>query len=347
MHLNCSVRTLFLCAFVWLSSPLLAQCLTRPSLDSLPAGVGSVNGVSAHGFMFDVQNTSGTEVRVTGLDQVVDLGGGSYDFEIYTRPGTWEGFESSPSGWTLVGQALGVPVTLTGSIVPIPVALNIVIAPYGIQAFYVTTRGNPTYRLRGWSGANGIKGFTTGTDGILNVVCGVGKFYAFSYTLNQRVRGGGGFSSPGRHYCWQGRVRYCQVPGFAASNTVLGAGCGGSSPPVLTATSLPRLNSNWSHTLTNVPPTAVLGVTILGFSDPGLNDLSSLGMPGCGLRASLDAVTVFPVSGPTHIQSVLLPNTAALVGTSLYASAALFQNPPVNPFGAITANGLQGAIGYQ
>jgi hypothetical protein len=345
MHPLCLVVSLFVGSFAGLSGPVVAQCLTRPSVNSF--GSGATTRVSPQGFMFDVQNTSGTEIRITGLEQTIDLFG-TYDFEIYTRSGSYDGFESTPSAWTLAGQVLGVTVALTSSVVPIPIPLSLTIPPYATQGFYVTNRGSATQRLAGWSGGlNGARGLTTATDGVINVVCGVGKFYPFTYTLNQQVRGGGGFSSPGRHYCWSGRVIYCQVPGFAASNTVLGAGCGGASPPVLTATSLPRLDSNWNRTLTNVPPTAVLGVTILGFSDPGLNDLTFLGLPGCGLRASLDAVTVFAVTGPTHIASTYLPNTSTLVGTSLYTSAALFQNPPVNPFGAITANGIQGAIGYQ
>ena len=345
MHLHCLTLSLVACSLAGLSNSSVAQCLTRPSVDSFPAGV--TNPVSPQGFMFDVQNTSGTEIRITGLDQSIDQFG-VYDFEIYTRSGSYEGFESTPSAWTLVGQALGVPVALTGSVVPIPIPVNLTVPPYGTQALYVTNRGSATLRLRGWSGGlNGGKGNTTATDGVLNVVCGVGKFYPFTYTLNQQVRGGGGFASPGRHYCWSGRVNYCQVPGIAASNTVLGVGCGGASPPALVATSLPRLNSNWNRTLSNVPTTAVLGVTILGFADPGLSDLSALGLPGCGLRASLDAVIPFAVTGPTHIDSIYLPNISALVGTSLYASAALFQNPPVNSFGAITANGVQGTIGYR
>lgn len=339
------VFSLLVGAIGGLSTSAVAQCLARPAVHSLPSGVTSP--VTPQGFMFDVQNTSGTAIEITGLDQNIDLFG-TYDFEVYTRSGSYEGFESTPSAWTFVGQALNVPVPLTGSLVSLPIPISLPVPPYGTQALYVTTRGSATLRLRGWSGGmNGVEGFTAATDATINIVCGVGKFYPFTYTLDQQVRGGGGFSSPGRHYCWSGRVNYCQIPGFVASNTPLGAGCGGAAPPVLTATSLPRLDSNWNRTLANVPPTAVLGVTILGFSDPGIPDLSNLGMPGCGLRASLDAVIPFAVSGPTHVHSVYLPNVTALVGTSLYASAALFQNPPVNPFGAITANGVQGQIGYQ
>lgn len=345
MHNRLLFLSLLACSIAGLSTSAVAQCLPRPAVHSFSAGV--TLPVSPQGFMFDVQNTSGTAIQINGLDQTTDLFG-IYDFEVYTKSGSYEGFESTPSAWTFVGQALNVNVPLTGSLVSLPIPITLPVPPYGTQAFYVTTRGSATLRLRGWSsGMNGIQGFTTATDATINIVCGVGKFYPFSYTLSQQVRGGGGFAGPGRHYCWSGRVNYCQIPGFVASNTNLGAGCGGTVPPLLTATSLPRLNSNWNRTLTNVPATAVLGVTILGFSDPGITDLSNLGLPGCGLRAALDAVIPFAVSGPTHVHSVYLPNIPALVGTSLYASAALFQNPPVNPFGAITANGVQGQIGYQ
>ncbi|HEU4418351.1 MAG TPA: hypothetical protein VFT55_05390 [Planctomycetota bacterium] len=39
------------------------------------------------------------------------------------------------------------------------------------------------------------------------------------------------------------------------------------------------------------------------------------------------------------------PEQQGLLGTDLFATAAVFQVPPVNPFGAITANGLKGHIG--
>lgn len=67
-------------------------------------------------------------------------------------------------------------------------------------------------------------------------------------------------------------------------------------------------------------------------------------MPGCGLRASLDVMLAWPPAA-VHFRSVPIPNSPGLLGTDLFATAAVFQVPPVNPFGATTANGLRGHIG--
>jgi hypothetical protein len=67
-------------------------------------------------------------------------------------------------------------------------------------------------------------------------------------------------------------------------------------------------------------------------------------MPGCGLRASLDVMLAWPPAA-AHFRTVPIPNSAGLIGTDVFATAAVFQVPPVNLFGAITANGLKGRIG--
>jgi hypothetical protein len=130
--------------------------------------------------------------------------------------------------------------------------------------------------------------------------------------------------------------------GTPASNTTIGAGCGGLT---LAATSRPVLGTPWSLTLGGVPANGTIGVEIYGLSDPGIADLAALGMPGCGLRASLDFLNVFVVAGPSHAYSLPLPNNPVLIGTSVFATGAVFQSPPANAFGAITANGILGFLG--
>ncbi|MEO6594148.1 MAG: hypothetical protein ABIP94_05295 [Planctomycetota bacterium] len=116
-------------------------------------------------------------------------------------------------------------------------------------------------------------------------------------------------------------------------------------PLTLTASTRPLINTNWNFSITNIPATGVLGVRILGGSDPGLNDLGFLGLPGCGLRASLDLLTPFVVSGSSQAFSVAIPNLPAYIGFHVYMSSAVFQVPPVNTFGAITSNGINGLLG--
>jgi hypothetical protein len=98
-------------------------------------------------------------------------------------------------------------------------------------------------------------------------------------------------------------------------------------------------------TIGNIPATGVVGVTILGLTDPAIPDLAFLGLPGCGLRASLDLLGAFLVSGPTQPFTVPIPNNTNIIGIDLFASTAVFQAPPINAFGAITGNGIRGSIG--
>ncbi|HEX5053382.1 MAG TPA: hypothetical protein VFZ65_16515 [Planctomycetota bacterium] len=115
----------------------------------------------------------------------------------------------------------------------------------------------------------------------------------------------------------------------------------------LAATTRPVLGTNWNLTCSNIPATAVFGLTIFGASDPGIPDLFFLGMPTCGLRASLDVINGpwFP-GGPTYNYSFAVPATpASLVGFQLFTETAVFQVPPINAFGAITSNGIKGTLG--
>ncbi|HEU4418946.1 MAG TPA: hypothetical protein VFT55_08405 [Planctomycetota bacterium] len=115
-------------------------------------------------------------------------------------------------------------------------------------------------------------------------------------------------------------------------------------PLGLSATSRPVTGTNWDLTVNNIPATQLIGVDIFGTSDPGVPDLFFIGMPGCGLRASLDVLNAYVGAGP-HSYSLAIPGNPSLVGVHLYTTAASFQIPPVNAFGAITSNGIDGLIG--
>lgn len=117
-------------------------------------------------------------------------------------------------------------------------------------------------------------------------------------------------------------------------------------PLTLSATSRPVTGTNWNLSVGNVPATGLIGVDVFGVSDPGITDLFFLGAPGCGLRASLDytaAWFVTPTAG--HTYSLPIPNSPSLINFNIYSMSAVFQAPPVNSFGAITSNGIQGMVG--
>jgi hypothetical protein len=108
-----------------------------------------------------------------------------------------------------------------------------------------------------------------------------------------------------------------------------------AAPLALTANTRPVTGTSWDLAVSNG---ALLDLIILGTTDPNIPDLFFLGLPGCGLRASLDLINV----GSTT--SVAIPNNASLVGATLYANGASLA-PGVNSFGALTSNGIEGMIG--
>jgi hypothetical protein len=117
-------------------------------------------------------------------------------------------------------------------------------------------------------------------------------------------------------------------------------------PLAVAATNRPILNTNWNLTTSQIPVTGVLGADILGIADPGILDLGFLGLPGCQLRASLDQILgPWLVAGTTHNYSFFVPNSPAILNVHVYTQSIVFQLPPVNAFGAIVSNGVDGRIG--
>src|SRR6185436_2716827 len=52
------------------------------------------------------------------------------------------------------------------------------------------------------------------------------------------------------------------------------------NPMSLAANSRPVFGTSWSLTVSDIDPTSVIGLEIFGVSDPGINDLFFIGMPG-------------------------------------------------------------------
>lgn len=111
----------------------------------------------------------------------------------------------------------------------------------------------------------------------------------------------------------------------------------------LAVTNRPITGTNWNLVTTDIPAGALLGVTVIGLSDPGIDDLFFLGAPGCGLRASLDAINAFLVTGTTQNWVLPVAATPSLVGIEVYTTSAV--NSTENSFGFITSNGVKGTVG--
>jgi hypothetical protein len=114
--------------------------------------------------------------------------------------------------------------------------------------------------------------------------------------------------------------------------------------PVLSAVSRPVGGTSWRLAVRDVPATAVFGVDVFGWSDPGL-DLGVLGMPGCALRASADVMHAFVPLSDRHAYTLAVPAASPLLGLDVFTTSALWLWPPPNAFGAITTNGVAGRIG--
>lgn len=130
--------------------------------------------------------------------------------------------------------------------------------------------------------------------------------------------------------------------GTLATNTAIGAGCGGLS---VAANTRPVIGTSWDLSLNGIPSTGTIGAEIYGLTDPGISNLTGIGLPGCGLRAALDYLNAFLVGGSTHAYSLVLPNDPTIVGMHVFTTGAVFLNPPTNSFGAITGSAIDGMIG--
>ncbi|MCC7396536.1 MAG: hypothetical protein IT455_05660 [Planctomycetes bacterium] len=116
-------------------------------------------------------------------------------------------------------------------------------------------------------------------------------------------------------------------------------------PLTLAAVNRPVLGTPWNLIATNLPAGGTIGIDVFGLSDPAVPDLAAIGMPGCNLRASLDVLSAWGVTGSSHPASFLLPNQTSLRGVELLATTIVFSSQPVNAFGAVTSNAVRGHLG--
>ena len=106
---------------------------------------------------------------------------------------------------------------------------------------------------------------------------------------------------------------------------------------------------NYDVTTGNIPASALMHVGIVGLVAPGI-PLAFLGMPGCFLNASVDALVgpvVLPPSSVTWTAINLPALPPAFVGFQFNAQG-LILGTPLNPAlgsGALTSNGMQMTVG--
>lgn len=178
------------------SQPAVASAKTAGSpLTTLFAADNS--GTNTGGVYFDLEAVGADTVTITSWETSLNAGF-TGDVSIWYHAGGYSGFETSSSGWNLVGTATGV--SSAGTDVPTPVNVGSLVIPagttYGIAITLSPANGS------GGSGHN----YTNGTgsnqvynDGVLELRAGSANNIAFSSSLfSPRV--------------WNGAVYYNSAP---------------------------------------------------------------------------------------------------------------------------------------
>ena len=109
----------------------------------------------------------------------------------------------------------------------------------------------------------------------------------------------------------------------------------------------PTLGTTYTVQTQNIPATAPFGATVTGFSQTNI-DLTGIGMGGCRQYVVILSQTLAILGGsPTMDKSFTLPATTSLYGVPLVTQGVVFSpgTPNSTPLGAITSNGILGAIG--
>jgi hypothetical protein len=140
------------------------------------------------GNMFDV--VAAQTLTITRFDTNTNVVGDT-EYEIWTKPGTYVGFEGTASAWTLVGTASFATLG-PGMYTPIPIPVDITIQAGQRQAFYLTHKSlNNRYH-------NGTQvGAVLVSTPELTLYEGAGVNYAMT-----------GFAGINTPRAWEGRIHY-------------------------------------------------------------------------------------------------------------------------------------------
>ena len=137
------------------------------------------------GNMFDV--VAKTNIVITGFDMnLFETAGTSVTIEVYGKPGTWVGSETTVGDWTLLATAMTTSAG-TGNPTSIQNVINQSILSGDTYSFYVTTN-NPTSYLRYTNGTAIGNVFIENTE--VQILEGAGKGYPFGATFQPRIWNG-------------------------------------------------------------------------------------------------------------------------------------------------------------
>ncbi|MBN8694183.1 MAG: hypothetical protein J0L69_13395 [Bacteroidetes bacterium] len=109
------------------------------------------------GWMVNINNISTNTITINCFEARF---GGTTGYRIYTKTGTFVGFEGNAASWTLVGSAANVTGASTTTSSPIPIAVNVNINPGTTRAFYLTREDNVVANRHMYISGSGTAGTT-------------------------------------------------------------------------------------------------------------------------------------------------------------------------------------------
>lgn len=130
------------------------------------------------GWMVNIINTNTCPITINSFEARF---GGTSGYRIYTKTGTFVGFETTAGAWTLVGTLASLTGTSTTAPTAIPIPVGITIPAGATQAFYLTRSDNVVANRHLYVPGAGTAGTTVyAADGNLSVTEGsyVDPFFA-------------------------------------------------------------------------------------------------------------------------------------------------------------------------
>ena len=121
-----------------LSNLKSTQPLSCPSNSTISTGYPLWTNYWA-GYMIKINNISTCSVTINCFEARFQ---GTSGYRIYTKTGTFVGFELNAAAWGLVGTAANLTGISTVGPTPIPIAVNVIIPPGSSQSFYLTRTDN-------------------------------------------------------------------------------------------------------------------------------------------------------------------------------------------------------------
>lgn len=150
--------------------------------------VAATTGGNNHrGNMFDLvvnQNVAITQFDISPM--------GNMPYEIHYKQGTWNGFATDPTAWTLMQTG---EVIATGSFVPVPLTEPIILTANDTHGFYITS-ATTTVALNYSNGTN--VGNVFSSDAVMTFYEGGGMEYPFT----------GGTGAVFQPRVWNGAIHY-------------------------------------------------------------------------------------------------------------------------------------------